>query len=268
MSQLDAHRRYLERLKKRRNDSSYIQQASWLIKQQAPEFRHMGQQYEQYLEREDAPETAKAQAVIEQQQQWAKTVSGAVEPARLREEQHRKAVGEQIEEAEFKIDIMEEQKKEQEEAGKRNFWKNILKTGGALAGAALAIPTGGASLAAGAAAAGGTAAAGLSIAGGAAIGGLAGSVIGEFAYGAEYFEPMGIVQGMSDVAIELATGADLKQDEQINMLMSQLALSPSFIEQASNWNEMQEAVFQSDFINLSYPQLMEKYGGFIQGEAI
>ncbi len=206
MSTLNAHKRYLERLKEKRKDPFYLQQAEWLVRRQAPEFRHMGQQYEQYLEREEAPETAKAQSLLGQQQKWAEVVSGAVEPARLQEEQRRKALEGRIEEAEYQIDVMEEQKKEEEEARKRNFWKNLLKAGGSLAGVALAAPTGGMSM-------------GL----GSAIGGLAGSVTGEAIYGKEYFEPAGIVQGLSDIALEVATGADLKIEEELGMKLSKYA---------------------------------------------
>jgi len=247
MSTIDAQRRYLERLKKRRADPFYQQQAEWLVRRQAPEFREMGQQYREYLEREGASESAKAQALIGQQQKWAEIVSGAVEPARLKEEQRRKALEERIEEGEYRIDLMEEQEKEQEEARKRNFWKNLLKGIGTVAGvgASLAIP-------------------GLGAGMGAAIGELTGSVAGEIGYGEKYFEPAGIIQGLSDVAMEVATETDLKSEEKRATFLSQLSSSSSFITEAKNWNPVQLLAFENDVTNLPYSDLVKKYGMYIQ----
>ena len=240
MSTIDAQRRYLERLKKRRADPFYQQQAEWLVRKQAPEFREMGQQYREYLEREGASESAKAQALIGQQQKWAEIVSGAVEPARLKEEQRRKALEERIEEGKYRIDLMEEQKKEQEEARKRNFWKNILKTGATLVGTAIAPGIG------------------------TAIGSTVGSIAGEAIYGEKYYEPAGIIQGLSDVAMEVATETDLKSEEKRATFLSQLSSSSSFITEAKNWNPMQSLAFENDVTNLPYSDLVKKYGMYIQ----
>lgn len=273
MGQIDASRRYLERLKKRRYDPLYMQQAQWLIKRQAPEFQHIGQQYGQYLEREGAPETAKAQAVLEQQHQWAKTVSGAVEPARLREEEHRKRVEGQIEEAEFKIDIMEEQKKEQDEARERDFWKNLLKTGMGLAGTMVAGPLGALAgdLAYGTVAPGDTSedlerrserqeywedlVKGISP----AVGGLTGSIIGESIYGSEYFAPAGIVQGMQDIALEIGTATELKSEEERSNLMTQILQSEYYKSLPKNIQYQTFFQMQTDLGILSPKAFVRKY---------
>ena len=68
MGTLKPYRRYLQRLKERRNDPFYQKQAKFLIRSTAPEYHRTAEQYENYLNREDLPESLKAQATINQQQ--------------------------------------------------------------------------------------------------------------------------------------------------------------------------------------------------------
>jgi len=130
MSTLNSYRRYLQRLKERRNDPFYQNQASFLIRKTAPEYQRTAQQYETYLNREDLPESLKAQATINQQQNWANIIGGISGDMEMRESQRRQGLEGKIEEAEFQYDMAKEQKKEQD----KDIFGNIISTVGNVAG--------------------------------------------------------------------------------------------------------------------------------------
>lgn len=169
MDQSKIYEKYLDRLRGRRAESPYYTQARREIRQLAPAYSDIRRTYEQRLRRQDLPEEVAMQYSIEQQKGWAEQLGGVYSKARTAEEQRREQIVAKEEEVEFKRDIALEQEAEEEKrrkkAAKRSIWKTLGTVVGGIAGAVLALPTGGMSLALGA---------GL----GAQLGGGVGSIVG------------------------------------------------------------------------------------------
>jgi len=213
---LNATRKYLDRLKERRNDPFYRLQADWLIKKNVPEYSRISNKYEDYLNRSDAPESMKAQAVQSQGETWSNIVSSSVGQANIQEKQRRKNLEGKIDETEFEADLLEEEKKKQDKMNKANMWKGILRTGASALGAVLAIPTGG-----------------LGIAAGAAIGGMIGTVGGEvMAHDIQdedyMFDVGAVTQATSDLLIEGITSSNLAEDTEALTALQGLMNMPEY----------------------------------------
>ena len=144
MAQLDIYDRYLRKLREKQKERSRY--AKQIIRRAGPQYQKTEQDYQQYLSREDLPETLKASAALEQQRKWAGIVSGAVEKERISETERREVLGEKIEEVEFKRDIIQkeedERKEREEKAGKAKLWQIAGKVGGMALGGILAGPAG------------------------------------------------------------------------------------------------------------------------------
>ena len=204
--------RQLTILQERRAENPYWKAALKERSKVSGDFDAMNKDYQARLYRENAPEAAVAQQAIQAQKGVIAQQAGMLGQAQARDIERKDAMSNKMDELRLASAQFKEQQDEKKKAKKAEWWKTGLQLGGAAIGAALAIPTGGASLAAtGTAVTAGTAgaaaatSAGTSMLMGAALGAGIGQAAGGLTAGmvvgdSDYLDTGSIMQGLGDAA--------------------------------------------------------------------
>ena len=180
--------RQLKILQERRAENPYWKAALKERSRVSGDFDAMNKDYQARLYRENAPEAAVAQQAIQAQKGVIAQQAGMLGQAQARDIERKDAMSNKMDELKLASAQFKEQQDEKEKAKKAEWWKTGLQLGGAAIGAALAIPTGGASMLMGASMGAGI---------GQAAGGLtAGMAVGD----SDYLDTGSIMQGLGDAA--------------------------------------------------------------------
>ena len=134
MGYMKIHRKYLDKLKERRRDPFYQKMMMQTMRGAAGQFGEVYEDMRQRLAREGMPANVIAESYMKQAQKWSQTVSGIGEQYAGLEAQRRRELEPQIETAEYKYDIMKEQKKQQKKAEEKSGLQKALQIGGTVLG--------------------------------------------------------------------------------------------------------------------------------------
>jgi len=170
---IDYYGKAIERLQKRREKSPYLPSAKAQVSQLGSQFKDIQRDLDVSLRAEGSAQ-ARAEASQQMGEQYEQAVGGIYSQMNAQDRARVDAINEKIDELEFRKDIAEEEKAEEEkrlkDEKKKMLWQIGGQVGGAILGGILAIPTGGMSLMAGAAI-------GSSLGG--AVGSFAGAGVGD-----------------------------------------------------------------------------------------
>lgn len=212
MKQSELYERYLDRLRKRREDNRYYTQARQNLRYLSQPFSESQETYEDRLHRENLPESVAQEYALKHAQKWSDVVGQQYAKAEQATEERRARYNERIDELGFKRDIAKEQEEEIERKKEEQKLKGLLGAGGSLAGAALGSIIPGVGTVIGAQVGGG-------------LGSLAGSVSGEDV------DVGMIAQGIGQVAGGVSTA--IFESKQRSLADTIADLSPDFADLSS-----------------------------------
>jgi hypothetical protein len=239
------YRRYIEDLKRRREEDPYYQRARAAGRDMSQQYEELMKQYDTRLKREGLPEISQQDFVMNKSQLWNRTLANMESKAAAREAERDEEINANIDKAQLKYDIAKEQEEEREKAEREARNKKWWQLGGTALGAA----------------AGTVIAPGVGTQIGASLGSAAGSGVAAFT-GSET-DPYLFEQGMADLASGVGQfamhreQADFMEKFKTNILpkltnpdidsqtLENLATILPMLPQNGNYNELYEILEQA-----------------------